>query len=206
MVNQQLDCYSCWLNTLLITFNNSNAMTLNGYGSARILYPDELDELIDSIPYSSHKVLATLLRFTGARCTEAAKSKWKNYNGRILMLPKTDTKSDRSRPLPICNKLKLELDLWKQHTKPESDEEFIFKGRFPNSHLKRQSFDKALRKYSPFGDIATHTFRRSVLTEMKRQGIPLDVICKISGHSNIRTLEFYLGVSEQDLHAAVGVL
>ena len=43
-------------------------MTLNGYGSARILYPDELDELIDSIPYSSHKVLATVLRFTGARC------------------------------------------------------------------------------------------------------------------------------------------
>ena len=108
-------------------------MTLNGYGSARILYPDELDELIDSIPYSSHKVLATVLRFTGARCTEVAKSKWKNYNGKILMLPKPDTKTNKTRPLPIKERLKLELDLWKQHTKPESDEEFIFKGRFPKS-------------------------------------------------------------------------
>ena len=72
-------------------------MTLNGYGSARILYPEELDELIDSIPYSSHKVLATVLRFTGARCTEAAKSKWKNYNGRILMLPKTDILLDDNK-------------------------------------------------------------------------------------------------------------
>ena len=71
-------------------------MTLNGYGSARILYPDELDELIDSIPYSSHKVLATVLRFTGARCTEAAKSKWKNYNGRILMLPKTSLRAHQA--------------------------------------------------------------------------------------------------------------
>ena len=203
MVNQQLDCYSCCLKIHLKT---TFAMTLNGYGSARILYPDELDELIDSIPYSSHKVLATLLRFTGARCTEAAKSKWKNYNGRILMLPKTDTKTDRSRPLPICNKLKLELDLWKQHTKPESDEEFIFKGRFPKSYLKRQSFDKALRKYSPFPDIATHTFRRSVLTDMKRKGIPLDVICKISGHADIKTLQIYLGIDEADLHAAVAAL
>ena len=26
----------------------------------------------------------------------------------------------------IKERLKLELDLWKQHTKPESDEEFIF--------------------------------------------------------------------------------
>ncbi len=181
-------------------------MTLNGYGSARILYPDELDELIDSIPYSSHKVLATVLRFTGARCTEVAKSKWKNYNGKILMLPKPDTKTNKTRPLPIKSRLKLELDLWKQHTKPESDEEFIFKGRFANSHLKRQSFDKALRKYSPFPDIATHTFRRSVLTDMKRKGIPLDVICKISGHADIKTLQIYLGIDEADLHAAVAAL
>ena len=165
-------------------------MTLNGYGSARILYPDELDELIDSIPYSSHKVLATVLRFTGARCTEVAKSKWKNYNGKILMLPKPDTKTNKTRPLPIKERLKLELDLWKQHTKPESDE----------------SFDKALRKYSPFPDIATHTFRRSVLTDMKRKGIPLDVICKISGHADIKTLQIYLGIDEADLHAAVAAL
>ena len=71
-------------------------MTLNGYGKARILYPEELDALIDAIPYSHHKVLATVLRFTGARCTEVAKSKWKNYNGKILMLPKPDTKTDNN--------------------------------------------------------------------------------------------------------------
>ena len=117
-----------------------------------------------------------------------------------------NTKTNKTRPLPIKERLKLELDLWKQHTKPESDEEFIFKGRFPKSHLKRQSFDKALRKYSPFPDIATHTFRRSVLTDMKRKGIPLDVICKISGHADIKTLQIYLGIDEADLHAAVAAL
>ena len=83
---------------------------------------------------------------------------------------------------------------------------FIFKGRFPKSYLKRQSFDKALRKYSPFPDIATHTFMRSVLTDMKRKGIPLDHICRISGHSDVKTLEIYLGVSDADLHAAVAAL
>ena len=29
-----------------------------------------------------------------------------------------------------ANKLKLEFDLWKQHVKPECEDEFIFKGRF----------------------------------------------------------------------------
>ena len=41
---------------------------------------------------------------------------------------------------------------------------------------------------------------------MKRKGIPLDVICKISGHSSIKTLQIYLGIDEADLHAAVAAL
>ena len=181
-------------------------MKKNKFGQARILSPDELDQLIAAIPYSHHKVLAILLRYSGCRCTEAAKSKWKNYSSGFLLLPKPDTKTDTSRSIPINNKLKLELDLWKEHSKPLNDDEYIFKGRFPNSHLKRQSFDKALRKYSPFEDISTHTFRRSVLTEMKRKGIPLDVICHISGHQDVKTLEIYLGCSEAELIAAINVL
>jgi site-specific recombinase XerD len=41
---------------------------------------------------------------------------------------------------------------------------------------------------------------------MKRKGIPLDVICKISGHADIKTLQIYLGIDEADLHAAVAAL
>ena len=181
-------------------------MKKNRFGKARILYPDELDALVDSIPYSSHKVLATLLRFAGCRCSEAAMSKWKHYSSGFLLLPKTNTKTDTSRSIPINNKLKLELDLWKQHCKPVSDDEFIFKGRYPKSHLKRQSFDKALRKYSPYSDVSTHSFRRSVLTAMKRKGVSLDVIRSISGHADIKTLEIYLGIDSVEQFAAVNVL
>ena len=134
------------------------------------------------------------------------KSKWKNYSSGFLLLPKPDTKTDTSRSIPINSKLKLELDLWKEHSKPLNNDEYIFKGRFPNSHLKRQSFDKAIRKYSPFEDVSTHTFRRSVLTAMKRAGVPLDVIRSISGHADIKTLELYLGIDSVEQFAAVNVL
>ena len=181
-------------------------MKKDKFGQARILSPEELDQLIAAIPYSHHKVLAILLRYSGCRCTEAAKSKWKNYSSDFLLLPKPDTKTDTSRSIPINNKLKLELDLWKEHSKPLNDDEYIFKGRFANSHLRRQSFDKAIRKYSPFKDVSTHTFRRSVLTAMKRAGVPLDVIRSISGHADIKTLELYLGIDSVEQFAAVNVL
>ena len=155
-------------------------MKKDRFGKARTLYPDELDTLVASFPYSTPKILAATLRFSGGRCSEIAQSQWKHLSSNYLLLPATNTKTNRSRSIPINNKLRLELELWEQHVKPKSSEEFIFSGRFPNSYYKRQSFDKALRKYSPFEDISTHTFRRSVLTEMKRKGIPLDVICSIS--------------------------
>ena len=41
--------------------------------------------------------------------TFSNKSKWGNYNGTILMLPKPDTKTVRNIPLPINNKLKLDV-------------------------------------------------------------------------------------------------
>ena len=100
-------------------------MKKNKFGQARILSPEELDQLIAAIPYSHHKVLAILLRYSGCRCTEAAKSKWKNYSSGFLLLPKPDTKTDTSRSIPINNKLKLELDLWKEHSKPLNDDEYI---------------------------------------------------------------------------------
>ena len=100
-------------------------MKKNKFGQARILSPEELDQLIAAIPYSHHKVLAILLRYSGCRCTEAAKSKWINYSSGFLLLPKPDTKTDTSRSIPINNKLKLELDLWKEHSKPLNDDEYI---------------------------------------------------------------------------------
>ena len=191
---------------LFFILNTTKTMKKDRFGKARTLYPDELDTLVASFPYSTPKILAATLRFSGGRCSEIAQSQWKHLSSNYLLLPATNTKTNRSRSIPINNKLRLELELWEQHVKPKSSEDFIFSGRFPNSYYKRQSFDKALRKYSPFEDISTHTFRRSVLTEMKRKGIPLDVICSISGHQDVKTLLIYLGIDSAEQFAAVNGL
>ena len=180
-------------------------MKINRFGRARILSAEELDTLIDAIPYSPHKVLATLLRYTGARVSEGLKSKWEYYTDTHFIYPAPTTKTKQTRKIPISSKLRIELDTWKAYVEPESESEYIFKGRF-GSHLTRQSMDKKLKLYSPYKGVSTHSFRRSCLTAMNRAKVPLNVIASLSGHSSMNSLRLYLGVDESEQLDAINCL
>ena len=180
-------------------------MKINHFGRARILSADELDTLIEAIPYSPHKICCILLRYTGARVSEGLKSKWDYYTDTHFIYPAPTTKTKQTRKIPINNKLRIELDAWKAYVEPESDNEYIFKGRF-GSHLTRQSMDWKLKQYSPYKGVSTHSFRRSCLTALNRAKVPLNVIASLSGHSSMATLQRYLGVDENEQFEAINLL
>ena len=180
-------------------------MKINHFGRARILSAEELDTLIDAIPYSPHKVCCVLLRYTGARVSEALQSKWEYYTETHFIYPAPTTKTKQTRKIPINNKLRLELDTWKAYIQPENESEYIFKGRF-GSHLTRQSMDKKLKLYSPYKGVSTHTFRRSCLTALNRAKVPLNVIASLSGHASMSALQLYLGIDEKEQAEAINLL
>ena len=75
--------------------------------------------------------------------------------------------------------------------------------------MSRTHADRILRKaYKACGieGASTHSFRRSSLTYMYRQGIPLRTIQEISGHHDLGVLQRYLEVDTEDLKKAVGVI
>ena len=180
-------------------------MKINKFGRARILTAEELDTLIDAIPYSAHKVCCVLLRYTGARVSEGLQSRWEYYTDSHFIYPAPTTKTKETRKIPINNKLRFELDTWKAYVQPESESDYIFKGRF-GEHLTRQSMDKKLKRYSPFKGVSTHSFRRSCLTAMNRAKVPLNVIASLSGHSSMNSLRLYLGIDEKEQIEAINCL
>ena len=99
-------------------------MKKDRFGKARTLYPDELDTLVASFPYSTPKILAATLRFSGGRCSEIAQSQWKHLSSNYLLLPATNTKTNRSRSIPINNKLRLELELSRTYRHILSEDQF----------------------------------------------------------------------------------
>ena len=71
---------------LFFILNTTKTMKKDRFGKARTLYPDELDTLVASFPYSTPKILAATLRFSGGRCSEIAQSQWKHLSSNYLFI------------------------------------------------------------------------------------------------------------------------
>jgi integrase/recombinase XerD len=84
---------------------------------------------------------------------------------------------------------------------------------FPSgaSHLQFQSADDALRraiaKTGLEGNgISTHSFRRTLITKLSRRGIATATIRKITGHQDLKSLQRYIEVSDDQIKEAIATL
>lgn len=176
-------------------------MKINRFDRARVLTTAELDLLHDHLAPGPNRVLASLLRRTGARVSEGLALKWQYVTpNSIIYIAPTTKGGKRTRSVPLHPLLAEELAAWKQVVNPTGDPGlWVFPGRNPGEHLTRRGFDHALRKaVNELGLIgtSTHSFRRSFLTSCSQNGVPLRNIQSISGHSSLQVLSVYLEVSE----------
>ena len=184
-------------------------MKHNRFGQARVLLPEELDTLVNLLPSGTHRTLGHLLRRTSVRVSEGLKLKWEFILDDVILFPAPITKKKKSRPIPLHPILKMELKIWKDLQINPKPSDFVFKGRLASSHLTRQSFDLVLRQACEsmgIKGVSTHSFRRSCLTHLNNQKVPLRTIQSISGHSSLAVLEKYLEVNEKDRVEAISLL
>ena len=193
----------------------TNLMKNNRYGQAKVLTTQELDLTIDNISSKLHRTIASTLRNTGARVGEVVQLKWQDLEEESILFPKTITKRKlKSREIFISNKFHNELMLWKQEWtlfkgREPLPEDYIFYGRFNGTHIQSRSFMYALESAFKRAQIkkgSTHSFRRSMLSKLHKNNIPLNVIKSLSGHSNLQTLSLYLQVDDDDKRNAIAHL
>jgi len=182
-------------------------MKINRFNRARVLTTAELDALHAHLP-GPHAVVASVLRRTGSRVSEALALRWKYVtpSSIVLIAPTTKGKT-KTRAIPLHPLLAEELDAWKLVVNPDNNpEQWVFPGRHAGEHLTRRGFDHALRRaIEELGlqGTSTHSFRRSFLTSCSQNGVPLRNIQSISGHSNLQVLANYIEVSDADKNDCV---
>jgi integrase/recombinase XerD len=197
------------------------------FGQARVLSSLELGKLMECLPAGPHRVLATVMRYTACRVSEALQLRWGHVEGTAVLFPAPQTKCLKSREVPIVPVLAQVLSEWRQEwpvwamkgaadvngaaglsdvlNGPKSGDLLFPSGRNPLEHMSRQCFDTALRRAAEAAGLAgvsTHSFRRSGLTSLSDAGIPLRVVQELSGHSSLTTLALYLQVTEKQKVAA----
>ena len=86
------------------------------------------------------------------------------------------------------------------------DNPYLFPGREGEGYIAyttpQEIFSEACKRVEIVG-ASTHSFRRTVLTELHNSGVPLKVIQKISGHESLEALQRYLEVTDQQLRSAI---
>lgn len=175
-------------------------MKLNGHGKSSILSFEEKQELHKHLPMK-YQVLFDIMWFSGCRLSEALQIRWCDIAENTIVFRKSTTKGKMdTREVPVPQELINKI------IKLPNEGAFIFSGRSGEGHLTRFTADKAFRSAcSKIGFIgySTHSYRRTMVSTLSANRIPIKVIMKISGHRSMTSISHYIDINEEQVLSAL---
>jgi len=179
----------------------------NRSGKASVISKKQLERFCSNLPVK-YSLLAELLYFSSGRIREITTIKVRNINFKqgLLTLEKSSTKTKQTRQVPIHPETLQKLKSWiGEHSLQSSD--FVFFTSSRNTKFKAgekalatQSIDRKFREafdWIGLSGCSSHSFRRSRLNHLLKEGWDLTEIQHISGHASLTALQEYL---ESDKH------
>ena len=181
-------------------------MKLNGNGQAKILSTFELEKLFErGFKCERDRALFAICFFSACRISEALQLRKESITANRIVFCKAITKGKlATREMIITSELRPYLEAYKS---PKPLNPYYFPGY--KDYLKLNQAHKILRAACERIGIvgaSTHSFRRTALTRLHQQGVPLRIIQEISGHKSLATLQKYLEVTEEEKENALGLL
>ena len=190
-------------------------MKIDRHGRAKILTTAEIQLLFNSgftLDPPRDRALFAVCLYTACRineCVTLHKTDVYGSQGQVrpeIIIRKGNTKGKlATRTIPVLEDLKIRLQQYPLN--PES--KYLFPGRHGYGHIHSDSASWILREACRrvgIEGVSTHSFRRTALTQMSNQGIPLRVIQEISGHRTLDELYKYLEVRPDQVRGAIASL
>lgn len=180
----------------------------NRFGQAEILSDSDYARIFKQISNPSHRLLLSIARFTGERWGAIVQLRVRDcYDESTHRTPQTEITFRAStrpaspyltrttRQVPVHPLLRDELE---RFHRPGSD--WLWpRARFPSKHVTFQAADRwfrlaVARAGLEARGIATHSTRRTLITNLSSSGVSLPVLRKITGHLRDRVLLRYIEV------------
>ena len=182
----------------------------NRNGKAAILSSKQLQQLNEYLP-EKYSLLAEVLLWSAGRVYETSTIKVRNINFKeeTIVLEKSTTKCKESRIASIHPDTIHKLKNWVIKHKLNQDDYIFFSAsnnqKCPKGkqHLKYHTIDEYFKKGFDWVGVkgaSSHSFRRSMATNLLNKGFTLREIMLITGHKNISTLQEYLDVDTSTTH------
>jgi integrase len=162
---------------------------------------EEVNKLVDTeCVYSTIKMAFLFACFTGLRFSDVKALKWEDIridNEGDKYIKIRQKKTDKFMNLPLCEGLKF----IPERDKSVKDNENIFpltSNSYTNRLLKAWATAAGIKK-----DVTFHIARHTGATLLLSYNIPIEVVSKILGHSNIQTTQIYAKVVDKSMKEAV---
>ncbi len=161
-----------------------------------VLTIEEVKKLIDVTNNIKHKLIIRLLYGCGLRVSEIVNLKKQDLNFKENLIHIKLAKGKKDRFVKIPESIKKELESYCNLT----NEEILFPssrcGKLTTTTIQKIIKNSA-KKAEIKKNISPHTLRHSFATHLLEQGIDLKIIQKLLGHTDIKTTQVYLQVSNQ---------
>ena len=179
---------------------------VNRSGKAKVLSQDERDVIKSHLP-EKYRLIAEILYWSAGRIGEVLSIRVRNLvpaTGMVILERQT-TKTKTTREVYLPPELMNAL-IRRANGLQLKGNDFLFFNQSPTQStqftrpLSSQSFDKELRRvcdWNGLSGISTHSFRRTQLTELYREGWSLREIQHISGHRSLQSLQEYLDIDKE---------
>jgi len=167
----------------------------------RILNPDEIRAVRDSIERDAFRVMFIILCETGMRIAECANLEFSDVNfqtGEVLIQPKAEwTTKNRSYRVAYLTKKTLKM---LESLKSEVHGNRIFQSE--PGRAKRSFYDelKSAMAKARVRHFTFHDLRKTVITTLAASGMNEAVVQKLAGHQDIHTtLKYYTSLEDREV-------
>ena len=180
---------------------------VNRSGKSKVLSKSERDLIQTALP-EKYKLIAETLYWSAGRIREVLNIRVRNLvpDRGMVVLERDTTKTKETREVYLPHELMEKLVL-RSTAMSLASSDYLFFNQSPTKSLASQrkplsvqSFDKELRRicdWNGLSGISSHSFRRTQLTELYKDGWTLREIQHISGHKSLQSLQEYLDVDKE---------
>jgi len=158
----------------------------------RILTSHEEESLLNASPGPLRSIIITAL-CTGMRKNEILTLRWNNVdlNNNLITIDHTNTKSKKTRRIPINTKLK---QLFRELRLKSAGNEYVFLSTNGNRYKRHDSLKKIYNRTCKLANISGlrfHDLRHTAATRMIENGVNIVAVSKILGHADLKTTMRY---------------
>ena len=161
-----------------------------------VLSQDEIQRMFNVCENKKHKVILLLLYSAGLRANELINLQWSHIDRSRMIINVVGGKGGKDRQIMLAPELiPLLIDYWKEY----KTKTYVLSGQLSDKYSKTsvlQVVKHLAEKANIKKKVWTHLIRHCFGTHLVEQGVDINLIQRLMGHSSPKTTSIYLHISD----------